>query len=224
MSPTGSGPAGPVGPQSGLSGGKAAQLGQQPEPAGPESAAARQPGLRARYRGAGSRTRLAIVTAVVVIGVVVGLALADSLGGGSAPLPAASNFSVPVLGSPGQRLSLSGFAGKPVIVNFFASWCTPCQRETPLLASFYRGAHGRVAIVGIDVNDPAGPAQAFIRKTGVSYPIGVDAPPMPTAGAYDVNGLPQTFFLNAQHLVVKRVFGAVTRQQLATGTALMQGK
>lgn len=170
----------------------------------------------------GRRARLLLMVAASAVAGVAAVSIALALGGGAGARPQpARNFTVPVLGHPGQQLSLSRYAGKPVIVNFFASWCTPCQHETPLLARFYRGSHGRLTMIGIDVNDPAGAAMAFVRKTGVSYPIGVDSPPMPTAAAYSVNGLPQTFFLNAQHQIVKRVFGAVTPQQLTTGTALM---
>lgn len=171
----------------------------------------------------------AVTAATAAAGAVVGLILASSASGGSggggshtpaAPV-AAQSFSAPVLGHPTQHVSLSAYAGKPVIINFFASWCAPCQRETPLLARFSRSSQGRVRIVGIDVNDPTGAAKAFVRKTGVSYPVGVDSPPMPISAAYSVSGLPQTFFLNARHQIVKRVFGALTAGELARGTALM---
>jgi cytochrome c biogenesis protein CcmG/thiol:disulfide interchange protein DsbE len=160
------------------------------------------------------------------VAVAVGLTLAGQAGGtGSVPPQlTARNFSIPVLGQPGRHLALGAYAGKPVIVNFFASWCPPCQRETPLLARYYRGEHGKVTIIGVDINDPASAAVAFVHKTGVSYPVGVDSPPMPTAAAYNVSGLPQTFFLNAQHRIVKRVIGAVTRRELTAGTAMIDTK
>ncbi len=170
----------------------------------------------------GRRARLLLMVAASAIAGVAGVSIAlAATGGAAARAQPARDFTVPVLGHPGQHLSLRTYAGKPVIVNFFASWCTPCQHETPLLARFYRNGHGLITMIGIDVNDPAGPALAFVRKTGVSYPVGVDAPPMPTAAAYNVNGLPQTFFLNARHQIVKRVLGAVTRQDLTTGTAMI---
>jgi cytochrome c biogenesis protein CcmG/thiol:disulfide interchange protein DsbE len=173
----------------------------------------------------GHRARLwlmvAASAAVGVAAVSIALGVSSGAGAGARAVPAARNFTVPVLGQPGRRLSLSQYAGRPVIVNFFASWCTPCQHETPLLARFYRSGHGRISVIGIDVNDPAGAALAFVRKTGVAYPVGVDAPPMPTAAAYNVSGLPQTFFLNARHEIVKRVFGALTGKELTTDTAMI---
>jgi thiol-disulfide isomerase/thioredoxin len=136
--------------------------------------------------------------------------------------PAASAFNLPVLGQPGEHVSLADYAGKPLIVNFFASWCTPCQQETPLLARFYRAEHGGVALVGLDENDAAGSALSFARAHGVSYPVGFD-PQTIAAYAYGVDALPQTFFLNASHHIVDRVFGAVTLAELSKGIALATG-
>ncbi len=104
-------------------------------------------------------------------------------------------------------------------MNFFASWCVPCKKETPLLARFYRAQNGRVTILGVDSNDSAAAARRFVRAAGVSYPVGFD-PTSAAAAAYGVIAIPQTFLLNAAHRVVKRVFGAVTLQDLRTGIAL----
>lgn len=132
----------------------------------------------------------------------------------------AQPFSLPALKHPGQKVSLSRYAGRPVVVNFFASWCSPCQQETPLFARFYRDHHGRVAIVGLDENDLSAAAKKFVASTGVTYPVGFD--PAVTAGSnYGVNQLPQTFFLDSAHQIVKRVFGAINQAQLAQGVALM---
>jgi cytochrome c biogenesis protein CcmG, thiol:disulfide interchange protein DsbE len=141
---------------------------------------------------------------------------------GPAPDPAAAAFSLPVLGHSGQQVSLSDYAGKPLIVNFFASWCSPCQQETPLLAKFYRAEHGKVALVGLDENDVVGNALRFTRAKGVSYPVGWD-PQLTAAYAYGVGGLPQTFFLNARHRIVDRIYGALTQADLNKGIALAMG-
>lgn len=132
--------------------------------------------------------------------------------------PAARAFSLPLLGASGQ-VSLAQYAGKPLIVNFFASWCGPCEKETPMLARFYRAHHGSVALVGIDGNDVTSNALRFARASGVSYPVGWD-PQINVGVAYQVSGVPQTFFLDARHRVVYRVFGAVTPAQLSEGLAL----
>jgi cytochrome c biogenesis protein CcmG, thiol:disulfide interchange protein DsbE len=161
------------------------------------------------------------VVALCVVGSLVGIALVGS--GSAAPKapadPAAPAFSFPVLGHSGQQVSLADYAGKPLIVNFFASWCDPCKQETPLLARFYRAEHGKVALVGLDENDVAGSALRFTRANGVSYPVGWD-PQFTAASAYGVDALPQTFFLNARHQIVDHIFGAVTLADINRGIAL----
>ena len=135
--------------------------------------------------------------------------------------PAAPAFTLAPLGGSGQRISLSQYRGKPLIVNFWASWCSPCQQETPLLAQWYKQQHGRVDLVGLDENDSAADALKFAHAKGITYPIGTDAA-LAAASAYGVTGLPQTFFLNAQHRIVDRVYGAVTEAALAKGVRLMR--
>jgi len=166
--------------------------------------------------------------ALCVAGSLAGIALAGSASGASGrsarPADAAAPaFSVPVLGHTGQRVSLGQYAGRPLIVNFFASWCDPCKTETPLLARFYRAEKGKVALVGLDENDVLGNAMSFTRADGVSYPVGWD-PQLCVASAYGVGGLPQTFFLDARHRIVDRIFGAVTLADLQKGIALAAGK
>jgi len=172
-------------------------------------------------------SRRVAVTAAIAAAVIVGLAVAGvTVGSGSAAphtLGRAKNFSLGVLGQPGRRISLQSMAGRPVIVNFFASWCGPCKRETPLIARFYRDSGGRPAIIGVDVNDSALNAMKFIRTSGVTYPVVTDPAPMTAAIAYNLPGLPATFFLNSRHVIVKRVYGPVTQAELSSGARLMAG-
>ena len=120
----------------------------------------------------------------------------------------------------GDALDLERLCGKVVLLDFWASWCEPCQKETPLLASWYKQQHGHVVLLGLDENDTTANALKFAHAKGVSYPIGFD-PQVTVALAYNVDGLPQTFFLNAQHRIVDHVLGAVTSAQLAKGLRLM---
>ena len=177
----------------------------------------------------------ASLAAIVALGIVAGVASPGSASGsgpGSAgtgssvssaqpangkPAPA---FNLAALGDSGGHVSLAGYPGQPVIVNFFASWCGPCRQETPLMARYYKSAHGTVRVIGIDTNDNRTAAMAFTKHYGVTYPVGSD-PAATTAGAFGVAGLPQTFFLNAQHKIVDRVYGAVTQAALAKGVKLM---
>jgi cytochrome c biogenesis protein CcmG, thiol:disulfide interchange protein DsbE len=172
---------------------------------------------------------LSLLIAVCVAGSLTAIGLIGTGSGQPGQPVAAAAFSLPALGQAsqpgqaGQQVALSGYRGQPLIVNFFASWCEPCQRETPLLAAFYRTEKGKVALVGLDENDIVGHATTFTHKEGVSYPVGWD-PGGAAATAYGVNALPQTFFLNARHQVVDRVFGAVTLEDLNQGIALATAK
>ena len=189
-----------------------------PGPEGPARGLARAGRLAGRLA---LRHRLITALAAVFVAVAVAVSLVTSGSGGSPPDPVAPGFTLDSLTSPGQHITLSQYQGKPLIVNFWASWCEPCQQETPLLANWYSRQHGHVIIVGLDENDSAASAVRFARAKGVSYPIGVD-PQLAAANAYGVTGLPQTFFLNAQHRVVDHVLGAVTQAALDKGLRLMQ--
>jgi len=157
--------------------------------------------------------------AVFAVAVIV-VSLATSPGAAPPADPAAASFSLTALGETGQHVSLSQYKGKPVIVNFWASWCVACQTETPLLASWYKQQHGHIDLVGLDENDAAASALAFAHAKGITYPIGFD-PITNAASVYGVDALPQTFFLNADHRIVERVIGAVTKADLAQGVSLM---
>jgi len=165
---------------------------------------------------------LSAVIAVCVAGSLIAIGVVGSASGQAArPAPvAAPDFSLPLLGDDsGQQVALSRYRGQPLILNFFASWCDPCKTETPLLARFYRAQQGKVALVGLDENDTVGNATSFTRADGVSYPVGWD-PHFTVASAYGVSALPQTFFLNARHQIVDRIFGPVTLASLHKGIAL----
>lgn len=167
--------------------------------------------------------KISYLAAVVALAVAV--ALVFTLAGGQAkktgPPPLAKSFSLAQLGRPGSRVTLASYAGKPVIINFFASWCGPCQRETPLLAKFYLSKHGRVRVLGIDSNDETAAALRFVTKTGVRYPVGFDPFPAKTTISYGVLALPQTFFLNARHQIVLHILGSLTMKDLTRGVSLM---
>jgi cytochrome c biogenesis protein CcmG/thiol:disulfide interchange protein DsbE len=195
----------------------------------PHHATAAQAGPARRaagwFGGLSRGRKLALTWSASVLAVVVALLAIGATSGGSppthAPPPRAQAFTLSALGHPGQHISLAQYAGHPLILNFFASWCEPCQQETPLIARFYRSHRRSVIIIGIDVNDTSSAGLAFARKMGVAYPVASDPAPMTMALSYGVSALPQTFFLNAQHRIVKRVIRAVTLTDLSSGVAIM---
>jgi cytochrome c biogenesis protein CcmG, thiol:disulfide interchange protein DsbE len=176
--------------------------------------------------GMSRQSKIVLASAVAVL-LAIALAAAVAAGSKATPprvQPVAKTFTLGLLGHAGQHISLTGYAGRPLIINFFASWCSPCKRETPLLARFYAEHHGRDVIVGIDANDEAGPAQKFVQAAGVMYPVGFDPFPASVTTSYGVYSLPQTFFLNAGHRIVKHVIGALTVADLNRGVALMDAR
>jgi cytochrome c biogenesis protein CcmG, thiol:disulfide interchange protein DsbE len=190
-------------------------------PAGPVQRAVTGP-----LRGMSRQSKIVLASAVAALLVIalVAAVAAGSKATSARVQPVAKTFTLGLLGHAGQHVSLAGYAGRPLIINFFASWCTACKRETPLLAKYYAEHHGRDLIIGIDANDEAGPAQKFVQAAGVTYPVGVDPFPASVTTSYGVYALPQTFFLNARHRIVKHVIGAVTAADLNQGVALMDAR
>ena len=130
----------------------------------------------------------------------------------SGPAPA---FTLPDLAAPAAQVSLARFRGRPVLVNFWASWCVPCRREMPRLEAAYRRYAGRVAFVGIDYRDQDDDARAFVAKTGVTYPSGVDGDGA-VGTRYGIYGLPTTVFVDAQGRIVGRFLGEMSAARLDT--------
>jgi len=174
----------------------------------------------ARWTARQARAHKVVSASIAVFAAaIIAVSLLTSSSAAAPSAPVAPGFSVAALGAPGN-LSLSQYQGKPVIVNFWASWCGPCQQETPLLASWYKQEQGRIALIGLDENDTTAKALAFAHAKGVTYTLGFD-PLVTVASAYNIDGLPQTFFLNARHQIVAHVVGVVTSAQLATDLSLM---
>jgi cytochrome c biogenesis protein CcmG/thiol:disulfide interchange protein DsbE len=117
-------------------------------------------------------------------------------------------------GSNGQQLHLADLKGKPVVVNFWASWCDPCREETPRLESAYQKyASQGVVFVGLAYNDTPDHGRPFVDKYGVTYPVGPD-PDGATAVAYGVDGVPETVFIGRDGKIASRVPGGLSDEAL----------
>jgi len=119
------------------------------------------------------------------------------------PAPA---FSLPSLSKPGPTISLAAFRGKPLVVNFWASWCIPCRTEMPLLEQAYQAEQGRVQFLGIDANDTSGAARDFLNQVDVTYPAVSDANGG-VAIQYSLFGLPTTVFISPSGKIMGRFIG-----------------
>lgn len=114
----------------------------------------------------------------------------------------------------GEPLDLASYRGRPLIIAFWASWCEPCREEFALLAALQkRVSADEVAIVGVTFQDIDSDSRDFVREHGGSWPNIGDRDGS-IAKAYGVRALPVTFFVNADGVVVSKVFGLRSRTQL----------
>jgi len=109
--------------------------------------------------------------------------------------------------------SLADYAGRPLVLNFFASYCIPCAREMPALQSVADQLGDRVAVVGLNLADEEDAARALVEQTGVTYDLGRDRDGA-IAEALGVVNLPTTVFATADHEVVEVHTGALSEDQL----------
>ena len=122
-------------------------------------------------------------------------------------------FSLPDLHS-ANPVSLSAYRGKPVIVNFFASWCPDCRAELGAMAAVARTTTGRIAVIGVDSNETSDTAATgLLAAAGATYPVAVDAQAK-VASEYLVQALPVTYFLNGSGQVVGAVLGPQSTSSL----------
>lgn len=148
--------------------------------------------------------------------------------------PAAPGFTLEVLqrgavppGRPGRivnralsdgKLSLSELRGAPVVLNLWASWCSPCRAESdPLEDASREWAPRGVAYLGLDIQDLRGDARRFMREQGLTYPSVRDSG-RSTADRYGATGIPETFFIDRRGRVVGHVVGAINAEQLRLGS------
>jgi len=119
---------------------------------------------------------------------------------------AAPVFSLPDLNG-GNPVSLSAYRGRPVVVNFFASWCPDCRAELGAMAAIARTTTGRVAVIGVDSNETSqAAATGLLASARATYPVAVDAHAT-VASKYLVQALPVSYFLNASGRVVGVALG-----------------
>jgi cytochrome c biogenesis protein CcmG/thiol:disulfide interchange protein DsbE len=115
----------------------------------------------------------------------------------------------------GEEVSIDDHRGRWVVVNFFASWCTPCIEEHPQLVAFdaaHRAA-GDAVLIGVTFDDKTEDAKAFFEARGGDWPV-IDDPDNSIGVAYGVAQVPETFVIAPNGTVVQRFAGAVTRAEL----------
>lgn len=152
---------------------------------------------------------IVLIVALVAVGIVQrgsGGASRGALAGTVAP-----DFTLTSLD--GTVVRLSDYRGKPVVLNFWASWCAPCREEAPALARVAGAEAGRVSFLGVDVRDQADDARTFIATYGIPYPSLSDRDGAVEHLFTDI-GIPFTVFINADGTISRTWLGPLDERHL----------
>lgn len=127
---------------------------------------------------------------------------------------AAAPFSLKLID--GKEFKLSHAKGKPVVINFFASWCHPCKIEAPALQRVYAKYKDRVVFIGIAIQDTDAEVKAYVKEFGIQFPVGIDSAGS-IAEAYKIYGIPKTFIIDKRARFSYIYMGEITEEDLIKG-------
>ncbi len=159
-----------------------------------------------------------LVTAAVLPLILLAILAAVLISRGGAPVGGSIGSKAPsfqLVDLDGDPVRLADFRGRPVVVNFWASWCGPCVEEFPLLqqAAAEHASDG-LALIGIVYRDNADAARSFMQQMGADWPTAMD-PGETVADQFGIlAGPPETFFIDAEGTVVARQIGQLAARDL----------
>ena len=127
-----------------------------------------------------------------------------------------------VFDSEGNEVNLSDFAGKPVVLNFWVSWCMPCQGEMPHFNKVVQeNTDIQFMMVNVTQGDSLAEAKNFIAESGYTFPVFFDLNGEAEA-AYSVYSYPRTFFLDEKGNIVTTAVGMLSEERLQNAIALLK--
>ena len=154
-----------------------------------------------------------IFVAVTVLVIILSLKLNDSAFEFSNQVDIASGTPAPDFTFPGldgEKVSLSDYRGKVVLVNIWATWCPPCVEEMPSMEKLYRKFKGQnFEILAVSIDEPGLEAVApFMKKSNLTFPALIDSEGTIKA-VYGVTGIPESFIVDKQGILIKKIVGPV---------------
>ena len=156
-----------------------------------------------------------LIAGVAIIATACSSSSATETPGATVPQDAeiAPSFSVPTEDGEFSLAEHLASDGRPIFLNLWASWCFPCREEMPAID---RSSHAfpEVAFIGVSVQDSRSDAEAFADEIGVTYLLGFDDDDV-VDGAYKPLGLPASYIISSDGVIVERIFGKVTEEDLA---------
>jgi cytochrome c biogenesis protein CcmG/thiol:disulfide interchange protein DsbE len=128
------------------------------------------------------------------------------------PAPA---FVLPVLNKSNTTMHLADFKGKVVVLNFWQSSCDPCGAEAPFMQKTWTQLQSKgIVFIGIDMLDTSNGAHAFLRKYGITYLNVEDTVNGATGISYEINGFPETYFIDKNGVVIAKWISPLNAQGL----------
>jgi cytochrome c biogenesis protein CcmG/thiol:disulfide interchange protein DsbE len=124
-------------------------------------------------------------------------------------------FSLRRLGAT-ETVDLASLRGKPVVLNFWASWCVPCKGEAPVLEQAWTKYKSRVAFVGIDYHDVTSDAMRFVSAHSLTFPMVQDGSGDITQSRYGITQVPETFVLDRSGRILLHLPGPVNGADFRT--------